>query len=113
MLDLSSLPSVVKVACFDIEIEVWTSHRATTESKFGLWSAIEQKIGVDGSIINIYKFLDTLIHEINHAIWWAYGIEDDDKEERVVATMATGWVQIYRDNPGLLKFIQENIRNER
>ena len=46
------------------------------------------------------------MHEINHAIFWAYCIQNEDKEERVVSTMATAWTQIFRDNPKILRFIQ-------
>ena len=51
------------------------------------------------------KVLDTLLHELNHAVYWAYGMEDEDKEERIVGTMATAWAQIFRDNPEFVAWI--------
>lgn len=55
----------------------------------------------------VSKLVDTLLHEITHAIWWAYGLEDDDKEERIVRTMGAAWAQIWRDNPHLLGWLNE------
>jgi hypothetical protein len=55
--------------------------------------------------------LDTFIHEIGHGIWDTYKIEDEDKEERIVATMAVAWTQIFRDNPDVLRYINEVIKH--
>ena len=49
--------------------------------------------------------LDSLIHEINHAIWWLFQLEDTDVEEKIVSVMATGWTMVYGDNPELLRWI--------
>src|SRR5690606_40211864 len=84
----------------------WTTIASHAAGRFGEFSNLEMLVRVDSSV-NPMKVLDTLIHEINHAIYWAYGIEDEDKEERIVGTMATAWAQIYRDNPDLLRFIGE------
>jgi len=72
--------------------------------RFGECSTYRQEIRVDTSL-KPQKLLDTFLHEINHAIYWAYHLEDTDKEERTIGTMATAWAQIYRDNPRLLRFI--------
>ena len=101
-----SLPQSVRVAAFDIAIIAWPHTAAAAAAKFGEFSSLELCIRVDASVAPI-KLIDTLIHEINHAIYWAYGIDDADKEERLVATMATAWTQIYRDNPALLTMIRE------
>lgn len=70
---------------------------------------MESTIRLDGGM-NPIKAVDTLLHEINHAIYWAYGINDDDKEERVVGTFATAWTQVFRDNPRLLQYITESLK---
>lgn len=102
------LPTKIKVAAFDIDIEDWHHHSANAAHSYGEFSSQENKIRIDVTT-NKIKLIDTFIHEINHAIFWAYGIEDEDKEERVVATLATAWVQIYRDNPDILPFIQDTL----
>lgn len=50
--------------------------------------------------------LDTLIHEIMHAIYYAYHLDERDDEERTVATIATAWVGVLRDNPAFVMFQQ-------
>lgn len=43
--------------------------------------------------------VDSLWHEINHGIWWVYGIQNGDTEERIAGIMGTALTAIYRDNP--------------
>ena len=105
-------PTKIKVACFDINIIDFTSHEASLLARFGEFSALENHIKLDPAI-NKIKEVDTLLHELNHAIYWAYGIDDEDKEERIVGTFATAWTQIFRDNPELLEFIKHNLETKR
>ena len=102
----TELPSYIKVAAFDIKVYAWDHRSAAAANRFGEFSCNEQCIRIDTSISR-FKTVDTLFHEINHAIYWAYGLEDSDKEERIVGTFATAWVQVIRDAPGLIPFIQE------
>ncbi len=103
-----NLPSKIKVACFDVKVEEFNPGAPASRMLHGEFSSIEMMIRIDTSTDKI-KVVDTLMHEICHAICWAYGIEDEDKEERVVGTMATGLTQVYRDNPELLTFMQDKL----
>ena len=96
------MPSKIRILAFDIDIEDWNPHDA--RGKFGEFCTLSSLIKIDFSAEKT-QVLDTLIHEINHAVYWAYHIEDDDKEERVVSIFTSAWVQIYRDNPDLIEFI--------
>ena len=106
---MTELPKSTRVAAFDIEFTEWTSHEGNDRRAYGQFSSTQQTISVDTSV-KPQKLLDTTLHEINHAIYWAYGLEDEDKEERIVATFATAWAQIYRDNPELLKWIATTVK---
>ena len=60
--------------------------------------------------------LNTLIHEILHAITYIYGLNNDagplkktQVEEQVVAVMANGLQQIIRDNPQLLAYVNRQL----
>ena len=99
------MPTYVKVACYDVKIIEWD--RATSESveSYGEFNERDLIIRVDMSSQNKVAKVDTLIHEINHAIYFAYGLLDKDKEERIVSIFATAWTQILRDNPVLFKWI--------
>jgi hypothetical protein len=86
------LPRSVRVAAFDFEIVEWGTHAANASRRFGEFSSLEMLIRIDTSVAPM-KVMDTMLHEINHAIYWAYGMDDADKEERIVGTMATAWRQ--------------------
>ena len=103
-------PTKIRVLAFDIEIQDWPPH--TARNKFGEFSPLENLIRIDFSTDKI-NVVDTLLHEINHAIYWAYGIYNDDKEERTVAIFSSAWTQVYRDNPWLLEFIKHNLETKR
>lgn len=92
------LPKTIRVAAFNIAIERWQSHDGHDRNSFGEFSALQQSIRVDQSL-KPQKLLDTMLHELSHAIYWAYHLDDDDKEERIVSTFATAWAQVWRDNP--------------
>lgn len=55
--------------------------------------------------------LDTLLHELLHALWSQYNLKDKEEEEDVVTRLATGLVQLLLDNKHLLKFIKESLRD--
>jgi len=102
----SGLEPSIRVGAFDISIKDHPNPDRLDE--WGNFSSRHQRIEISFDDLSgfPFKFVDTVLHEISHAIWWAYGLEDDDKEERVVATMASAWVQVYRDNPWLIDFIR-------
>ena len=105
------LPNKVRVACFDIEIEEWDHRNATADGNFGTFSCIELKIRIDTTCHPI-MIAEVLQHEILHAIYWAYVIKDKDEEERIVSVMATALVQVYRDNPEIMKYISYLLCNK-
>jgi len=105
------LPKAIRVGAFDFAVEVLKPMTAGALRRFGEFSAMENCIRVDPNADRI-KVLDTLLHEINHAVFWAYNIDDKDDEERTVGHMASAWTQIYRDNPDLLRFISESVMPE-
>lgn len=102
---VESLPELIVVGPFDIAIQHMDSHLAGSEQSFGQFRAMEQAIYIQVDMPTPQKAVDTMLHEIGHAIYWAYDMDDEDKEERIVATMATGWTTIYRNNPELLSWI--------
>tara|TARA_R110001592_G_scaffold187896_2_gene432844 strand:- start:1802 stop:2182 length:381 start_codon:yes stop_codon:yes gene_type:complete len=63
-----------------------------------------------------HDLLNTVIHEVFHACTYVSGLtqkdnplSDDDKEETVVNNLANTFHVVLRDNPWLIKFIQEAI----
>ena len=54
--------------------------------------------------------MNTLIHELFHAIFYVYNIEEKDEEERVVNTFANGWHQVLSDNPAMLNYLKRTLK---
>jgi hypothetical protein len=53
--------------------------------------------------------VDTLIHEIFHAIEYKVGLEFN---EHWVSRVATGLTQVFVDNPKLLEYIQQRLKED-
>lgn len=106
---MSAFPKSVKVAAFDFKIEPWTAIQAHSSRKYGECSVEEFTIRIQENLDH-FKAIDSLMHEIGHAIYWAYSIEDEDKEERVVSTFGTAWTQVFRDNPDVIRFLTEALQ---
>lgn len=102
------LPKSIRVAHMDFKIEEWPVPASSASHRWGEFSISEQTIRVHVQDRQFYEVLATLLHELTHAICWAYTIRlgrRGDTEERMVSTMAVAWAQIYRDNPELIAFI--------
>lgn len=94
------IPSVIRVGAFDIELLAFSNAAIAEKESFGEFSAVGLCIRIDPRIHPI-KFVDTFYHELMHAIYWAYHIEDEDKEERTVSMMSSALVDFHRNNPRL------------
>lgn len=102
------MPKVVKVGAFDFSIEDWHPRTAANKGRYGECEFLNFVIRIDQSHRRC-KVADTLIHEILHAIFWVWGIEDGDKEERLVNTLSTAICTVWRDNPDVIAWINENL----
>jgi hypothetical protein len=102
---IKALPATVRFGPFTFQIKVRSNHAAHAESEWGRCSPIEHIIYMQEDFPTSVKAADTFLHECLHAIFWTYGVRDDDKEERTVSTAATGLVALHLDNPWLAGWI--------
>ena len=103
---MMDIPDVVRVACFDVRVERWGGRQAHAETSFGEFSQEECVIRIDATLPGP-MLLNFFLHELFHAIYWAYGICDEDKEERLCGVLSTALTQVLRDNPELVKWLGE------
>jgi hypothetical protein len=103
---MQSLPETVRVGVYEFRIEKWNQHQASANRRWGECSTVEQFIRLQVDMPTRYKAVDTVMHELMHAMYWAYGVQDEDKEERVVIIMASALAALHRDNPWLAIWIQ-------
>lgn len=57
------------------------------------------------------SFVDTLLHEIFHCLWYAYGVsyvlDAQEIEEFTVNAFGSGLVTVFLDNPWVLDILKE------
>jgi hypothetical protein len=107
---VASLPDIIRVGPFDMALVPLTEHAVQMASAIGYFRSRELVIGFEANAASSQSLADTLIHEIGHAIFSAYGLQDGDGEERTISTLATGWTQVYRDNPWLLDWLKKALK---
>lgn len=102
---LAALPQAIRVGPYDFAVGLLPEG----DENYGLFSPNEMTIRVRPDVPSVVHVIDTVLHEIMHAIFWAYLLREADDEERTVGTLATGWTQVYRDNPGLVRWLAEVV----
>lgn len=107
---VAALPAFIRVGPYNMHLVPMDENHADLAEAFGYFKRKDQIIAFDADHKSPESLVDTLIHEVGHAIWWAYGISDDDKEERIVSIQATAWTQIFKDNPWLSDWIKKALR---
>ena len=103
------LPDHIRVGPFDIKIIKWSVHEAVGRSCFGEFSGAAMYIALQQDMPSPIKAVDTLLHEVIHAIFWTYRILDEDKEERTATLISRGMTQVHRDNAWLAPWIAETL----
>lgn len=106
---VEALPDVVRVGGYDWYLEKWNAHQARGASRWGECSTGEMTIRIQLDMPTAQKAVDTLMHEISHAMFWVYGVQDEDKEERLVGALGSGLMALYRDNPWLLDWLRKAL----
>jgi len=48
---------------------------------------------------------DTVLHELMHLVYFCYGIEESDNEERTVTTLAHGLTEVFARNPDIARYL--------
>jgi len=95
----------VKVGPTDFSIE----YVPLNEELFGDFSYINSRIRIEQNLKGT-ALVDTVLHEILHAIWKLGQLKDKrEDEERAVAIMATYLTQVLRDNPTMLTWLKKNL----
>jgi predicted nucleic acid-binding protein len=95
----------VKVGPTDFSIE----YVPLNDELFGDFSYINSRIRIEQNLKGT-ALVDTVLHEILHAIWKLGQLKDKrEDEERAVAIMATYLTQVLRDNPNMLTWLKKNL----
>jgi len=81
---VEGLPSSIRVAAYDIAVEVRSHQWAEGCVHWREFSGAEQRLSIVETAPSATHAADTVLHEVLHAVWWAYKINDHDPQERTV-----------------------------
>jgi len=106
------LPALLRIGSYDVTIVI-VDQMPDGSNDFGEFS-------YNRSVITLRKLqptpafgVDTLLHEIVHAIHSFYDIKSKkDDEERVACRLGAALTQIFRDNPQLLTWIAKSLGSD-
>lgn len=104
---VEGLPSSIRIGAYDVEIVVEDRNWSDAHAAIGHFSGAQQRMTIVQSSASSQASAETVIHEIMHAVWWAYGLEDADPQERTVTLLSAGLTQVWRDNPQLMAWIDK------
>lgn len=58
----------------------------------------------------LQRAVNTVIHEVTHAINWVYGVTDDSTEEQFTTQHTNGLLEVWIRNPRLLNWKVKQLR---
>lgn len=80
------------------------------EERYGEFCERSQEIFIAEKFACNGVMVDSFLHELLHAIWFAQDVKDGDGEERTVARLATGLTQVLQDNPLVIDWLLRNVK---
>lgn len=101
------LPEKMRVGPHIVLIKIVTKKFSEDVGMFGMFLPMEAAIFMAPAERHATPSIlaDTLLHEINHAVFWAYNIDTKRGEEHIVSNLSTGWTQVFLDNPWVATWV--------
>ena len=109
-----TLPDLRSILVSGSEYKLRYLNTEEVEDNYGLCSRIDPKFIAIDPTLQGKQLMDTLVHEVIHAVMWERRITHSltnaiDLEEFVTTHLATGLVEVLRDNKKLSSWILENV----
>jgi hypothetical protein len=103
-------PEKIKIGYKSYKLEEWKQTVASANETQGQFFAKEGVIGYTAEETGV-SHANTLIHEMLHAIIYQWNMDVDEKvEELVVNGLANGLTTIFVDNPKLMDYLKDKIK---
>ena len=104
------IPEKIKIGYKEYRLEKWKQTVASANEAQGQFFAKEGIIGYTAEETGV-SHANTLIHEILHAIVYQWNMDLDEKiEEHVVNGLTNGLTTVLVDNPKLIDYLKEKIK---
>ena len=105
-----NVPDKIKIGYRDYKLEEWKQTVASANEAQGQFFSKEGVIGYTVEEKGV-SHANTLLHECLHAIIYQWNIELGEKEEEhLVNALSNGLTTIFVDNPKLLDYFKEKIK---
>jgi hypothetical protein len=104
---MTGLPKTVRVGPHDITIGFYGKDDA--EQEFGNFENAALKINVCREYSSGSQAVDTVIHELCHAMFYASGLRPIKHEEKICGMLGMMFTQLIRDNPELVTWMQNTV----
>lgn len=106
---IAALPLTVRIGPYDFTVIKDGPLVSQSKGRWGECSTVEQRLSIQAEMPTPQKAVDTFFHEVMHAVFWAYNVADEDKEERIVGTLGTALTALHRDNPWLSSWVAQAL----
>lgn len=100
-----------RVGAHDYSLQTWPTNEARAACRFGECDRLNKVIRID-LMFGPRKTVETLLHELLHATFYELGVREQDDEERVTESLASGLTCLLRDNPGLFTWFDEQVKRD-
>lgn len=106
-------PETVKVGAYPWKVVYQDAFLTGDDDKkkWGLCDFANHRLSI-GNIIGMPSkemLVGIFFHELMHAIYSNYNLKNKDTEENVIMAFEAGFMQVFKDNPDVLKFIQKGV----
>jgi hypothetical protein len=106
------LPKSVRIGALDYKVKTWSPKAADNTGALGLCDRETCKILLKGTL-GPQKMAEVLLHEVVHGCFDGAGLRVDlgPHEENIVNGLGYQLLQVIRDNPKLIAFLQGAFPN--
>jgi len=105
---IDDLPPAIRVGPHDIRFAALGP--AEARKNYGTFVPAEQEIRLHQEYVSGSMAVDTVLHEVIHAIFAVGTVQVEQGEEHIVSSLATYLAQIIRDNPDFVVWLQTTVR---
>lgn len=105
---IDDLPESIRVGPHDIRFAGLGA--ADARNNYGTFVPAEQEIRLQQAYASGSMAVDTVLHELVHAIFSVATVQVKQGEEHIVSVVATYLAQVIRDNPDFVIWLQQTVK---
>ena len=105
----NSFPTEIKVGYQRYRVHLMgEEERRNCGDKLGSCDHVRGTIKISNHLASP-EAVNTLLHEVMHAIWWVWSVGDETEEERGVNNITNGMCCVIADNPDFAAWMISNL----